>query len=118
MAEEQGGQDLEFSMIDQEDYPSIDAYIKAHKLNDESMAEQRAAKTFNVNGKVDQDGAGDGSGELEKAWNEVAEEDEEDEEDYVPEGEISFTNPADREVSNRVVNMSSNYLVVNKSITS
>ena len=32
-------------------------------------------------------------------------------------GEISFTNPADQEVAKRVVNMS-NYLVVNKSITS
>ena len=32
-------------------------------------------------------------------------------------GSISFTNPADQEVSQRVVNMS-NYLVVNKSITS
>ena len=86
VSDDLGGQDLEFSMIDQEDYGGIDAYIKAHKLNDESMADQRAAKKFNVNGKVDEEAGGDGTGELEKAWGEAAE-DEEDEEDYVPEGE-------------------------------
>jgi len=67
-------------MIDQGDYAGIDAYIKSRKLNDASMAEQRRAKTFNVNGKTDGD---DGAvpGELEKALEDA---EDEEEEDYVP----------------------------------
>ncbi|KAI9680479.1 MAG: hypothetical protein M1817_003919 [Caeruleum heppii] len=34
----------EFSMIDQADFPGIDAYIKSHDLQDASMAEVRRAK--------------------------------------------------------------------------
>jgi hypothetical protein len=78
--EDRGGAEHEFSIIDQGDYAGIDAYIKSRKLNDASMAEQRRAKTFNVNGKTDGD---DGTvpGELEKALEDA---EDEEEEDYVP----------------------------------
>jgi len=81
--EDRGGAEFEFSMIDQEDYPGIDAYIKVRKLNDASMAETRRAKHFHVNGKTDSDEVGDGSGmgELEKALYDA---EDEEEEDYVP----------------------------------
>ena len=42
--------DHEFSMIDQADFAGIDAYVKRHGLNDESMAAQRKAKRLNING--------------------------------------------------------------------
>lgn len=69
-------------MIDQEDYTGIDAYIKDNRLHDASMAEQRRAKLFHVNGKKGEMGeeANDG-GELEKAWEDA---EDEEEEDYVP----------------------------------
>ena len=89
--EDRGGAELEFSMIDQEDYPGIDGYIKARKLNDASMAETRRAKKYNVNGKAAEGGGdgGDGGGEasvmgdLEQA---LADAEDEEEEDYVPGG--------------------------------
>jgi hypothetical protein len=73
-------------MIDQEDYPGIDEYIKARKLNDASMAEQRRAKNYHVNGKADAAGEGGETteqdvSELEKA---LMDAEEEEEEDYVP----------------------------------
>jgi hypothetical protein len=80
--EDRGGAEFEFSMIDQEEYPGVDAYIKARKLNDASMADERRAKTFNVN-KTDDDEAGGGLGELEKALEDA---EDEEEEDYVPDG--------------------------------
>jgi hypothetical protein len=70
-------------MIDQEEYPGVDAYIKDRKLNDASMADTRRAKTFNVNGKSDDDESG-GLGELEKALEDA---EDEEEEDYIPDGE-------------------------------
>jgi hypothetical protein len=83
--EDRGGNDIEFSMIDQEDYTGIDAYIKARKLNDASMAESRRAKNFNINGKTDGgDAEMGGLGELEKA---LFDAEDEEEEDYVPGGE-------------------------------
>jgi hypothetical protein len=83
--EDRGGADIEFSMIDQEDYTGIDAYIKARKLNDASMAESRRAKNFNVNGKTDGgDAEMGGLGELEKA---LFDAEDEEEEDYVPDGQ-------------------------------
>lgn len=84
--EDRGGAELEFSMIDQEDYPGIDEYIKARKLNDASMAETRRARKYNVNGKP-ADGTDDGEvgamGDLEQA---LADAEDEEEEDYVPGG--------------------------------
>ena len=54
-------QDFEFSMLDQADFPGIDAYVKRHGLHDASMAEQRRAKRVNVNGREGNAGAGDAS---------------------------------------------------------
>lgn len=80
--EDRGDADFEFSMIDQEDYPGIDAYIKARKLNDASMADTRRAKNFNINGKKDdEEDASGGLGELEKA---LFDAEDEEEEDYIP----------------------------------
>ncbi|EZF77679.1 hypothetical protein H105_01163 [Trichophyton soudanense CBS 452.61] len=95
-------QELEFSMIDQADYPGIDAYIKKHGLQDASLAEERRAKRLNINAPRGGDGADDGSGmndgsvpqaeeeesELQKAQRELenqqADEEDEEEDDYDP----------------------------------
>ena len=81
----------EFSMIDQANFAGIDAYIKRHQLQDASMAEARKAKRHNVNAKKNKDAEeqtnGDEPGELQKAAEQIQdEEDEEDEleEDYDP----------------------------------
>ncbi|MCJ1301275.1 hypothetical protein MMC08_004074 [Hypocenomyce scalaris] len=89
-AETDTAQEFEFSMLDQADFASIDAYIRQHNLQDASMAEQRRAKKLNINGPKQTNGeaAADGNsgeeevGELEKAAREVQEmEDDEDGED-------------------------------------
>ncbi|KAL7268153.1 hypothetical protein RUND412_009236 [Rhizina undulata] len=81
VSDDRGGAEIEFGMIDQEEYPGIDAYIKRNQLNDASMAEARKAKMFNVNGKGE-DGEGEAAGgELEKALDDA---EDEEEEDYVP----------------------------------
>ncbi|KAF3491862.1 histone chaperone [Arthroderma uncinatum] len=95
-------QELEFSMIDQADYPGIDAYIKKHGLQDASLAEERRAKRLNINapkgGEADdgQNAKEDGNAheveeeesELQKAQKELenrqAEEEDEEEDDYDP----------------------------------
>lgn len=83
--------EIEFSMLDQEDFAGIDAYIKKHGLNDASMAAQRRAKAYNVNkekkteanedvnGGVEED---DGQTELQKAEQQLQDEEDELEEDY------------------------------------
>lgn len=83
-------------MIDQADFAGIDAYVKRHRLQDASMAEQRRAKKLNINGvKGGQDGE-DGPGEegsaLEKARREIdgledgsdSDDEEEDDENFDP----------------------------------
>ncbi|KAI9716049.1 MAG: hypothetical protein M1828_000516 [Chrysothrix sp. TS-e1954] len=42
--------EIEFSMVDQADHGNIDKYVRAHGLNDASLAEQRKAKAYNING--------------------------------------------------------------------
>ncbi|KAI9852877.1 MAG: hypothetical protein M1838_004436 [Thelocarpon superellum] len=42
--EEKDNEELEFSMLDQADFPGIDEYVKRHGLHDASMAEQRRAR--------------------------------------------------------------------------
>lgn len=83
--------EIEFSMLDQEDFAGIDDYIKKHGLNDASMAAQRRAKAYNVNkekktegsegvnGGVEED---DGQTELQKAEQQLQDEEDELEEDY------------------------------------
>ena len=81
-------QEHEFSMIDQVDFAGIDAYVKRHKLHDASLAEQRRAKKYNVNGVKQEEGAewveDEEESELTKAQREAemkADDDEDDEED-------------------------------------
>ncbi|OJD33550.1 negative regulator of dna transposition [Diplodia corticola] len=87
---EQKSQEIEFSMLDQADYTGIDQYIKHHGLNDASMAAQRKAQMYNVNGPGEgggEDAAAegeDGETELEKAQRLLEDEEDEDEEDYDP----------------------------------
>jgi hypothetical protein len=81
-------------MVDQADFQPIDAYIRAHGLNDASMAAERRAKIHNVNkptageegaeGVVD--GEVDGRGEIEKAEAMLQDQEDEEEEDYDPSG--------------------------------
>ena len=88
-------EEIEFKMIDQEDYAGIDAYVKRHGLQDKSLAEQRKAKRLGINAVKDGNGevvGGLEAGELERAQKEVDEDEEkriqdeedEEEEDYDP----------------------------------
>ena len=86
--------EIEFSMLDQADFPGIDAYLKRHSLQDASLAESRRAKKVNVNGNAnraaqpksgDENGADEDSRtELEKAQEQLEDEEDEEEEDYDP----------------------------------
>lgn len=67
-------EEIEFGMIDQEDYENVDGYMKRHGLDDASMADQRKAKRLGVNVVKNEDGekvdVGD-AGELQKAQQEA-----------------------------------------------
>jgi hypothetical protein len=83
-------QEFEFSMVDQDNFSGIDAYIKRHGLQDASLAEARRAKVYNVN-KTGEDpaaptaeGNGEGESELQKAQRELEDQEDEEEEDYDP----------------------------------
>ena len=77
-------------MVDQADFQPIDAYIRAHGLNDASMAAERRAKIHNVNkpaaGEEAGNGEEDGRGEIEKAEALLQDQEDEEEEDYDPSG--------------------------------
>ena len=95
-------EEIEFSMLDQEDFGGIDGFVKRHGLQDKSMAEQRKAKMENVNVVKDAEGNVVGhaeAGELEAAA--ALAEDEEDEEDdnFDPgsEGESEGSGTSDEE---------------------
>ncbi|KAF7544163.1 hypothetical protein G7Z17_g10175 [Cylindrodendrum hubeiense] len=110
-------EELEFSMLDQEDYGGIDEYIRRNRLQDRSMAEQRKAKLElaenrgpKKNGDAAENGDGaaadgdagqDGMSELQKAHLELEQqlddEEDEDEEDYDPgtEGESEGSGDSD-----------------------
>ena len=98
-------QEFEFSMLDQGEFAGIDAYVKRHQLQDASMAEQRRAKKFNINGvrgDKDTDDQDEGPGELAKATQEAQElddSDEEDDENFDPgsEGESEGSGTSDEE---------------------
>lgn len=89
---DQKPQEVEFSMIDQADYSGIDSYVKKHSLNDASMAAQRRAQRYNVNGPVKgedgedaaAEGEEDGETELQKAQQMLEDAEDEEEEDYDP----------------------------------
>lgn len=86
--------EFEFSHIDQKDFAGIDAWVKKHGLDDESLAAGRKAKPVAINrkkGSGKDEEAGDENSELRKAEKELEEnaEEEEDsederEEDYDP----------------------------------
>lgn len=87
--------DIEFGMIDQNDYDGINEYVQKHGLQDASMAATRRAQKLNVNPiKKEENGANgaagaepdDGLTELQRAEMQLQdmEDDEEDEEDYDP----------------------------------
>ncbi|KAJ9630328.1 hypothetical protein H2204_008546 [Knufia peltigerae] len=86
-------QEVEFSMLDQADFPGIDAYIKRHGLQDASLAESRRAqkikapgatgKTATTGDEADGD-ENDTRTELEKAQQQLEDEEDEEEEDYDP----------------------------------
>ncbi|KAI9734725.1 MAG: hypothetical protein M1818_006712 [Claussenomyces sp. TS43310] len=96
--------ELEFAMLDQEDFAGLDAYVKRHGLQDASMADQRRAKRLGVNAVKARDGtvldAGD-AGELERAQQALEDEEDEEEEDYDPgsegESEGSGTSSGDED---------------------
>lgn len=80
--------EVEFSMLDQADFPGIDAYIKRHGLQDASLAESRRAAKSVANGKAapkqEEGDADDTRTELEKAQQQLEDEEDEEEEDYDP----------------------------------
>lgn len=101
-------EEMEFQMIDQEDFAGINEFVQRHGLQDKSMAEQRKAKRLNVNVVKDEDGNVVGNaeaGELERAAQEAEqaamdeEDEDEDEEDYDPgsEGESEGSGTSDSE---------------------
>lgn len=77
-------EELEFGMIDQEDFAGVDAYVKRHGLQDSSMAEQRKAKRLGINTVKGENGekvdVGD-EGELKKAEAKLEQNDDEDEDE-------------------------------------
>ncbi|KAK7903042.1 hypothetical protein LTR67_001059 [Exophiala xenobiotica] len=91
-------QEVEFSMLDQADFPGIDAYIRRHGLQDASLAESRRAQKSKAagagaNGKGTPVTSGEGAEgddeedtrtELEKAAQQMEDEEDEEEEDYDP----------------------------------
>ncbi|KAK5127504.1 hypothetical protein LTR85_006843 [Meristemomyces frigidus] len=93
-SEEADPKEVEFSMLDQQDFAGIDEYIKRHGLNDASMAADRRAKAYNVNkdkkaaeanGDAAAGGTDDGT-ELQKAEQQLQDEEDEEEEDYEDSG--------------------------------
>ena len=95
-------QEVEFSMLDQSDFAGIDAYVKRHGLQDASMAEARRAKKFSKenaaakaapagNGEEGAEGGedddDDGRTELQKAEQELDDEEDALEEDFEPSDE-------------------------------
>lgn len=95
-------EELEFGMLDQQNYGGIDDYIKTNRLQDRSMAEQRKGKLQLAENRAPKkkdgegengdaegaDGAGNGMTELERAQLEaeqaLQDDEDEDEEDYDP----------------------------------
>jgi hypothetical protein len=109
-----GHEEVEFGMLDQEDYGSIDTeYVRRHGLQDRSMAAARKAKRQLAEGQKKPDGAqidggGDGEAddgltELERAGREaeqaLQDEEDEEEEDYDPgsEGESEGSGESEEE---------------------
>ncbi|KAI0544216.1 hypothetical protein F4679DRAFT_53789 [Xylaria curta] len=101
--DEEATEEIEFAMLDQEDYNGINEdYVARHKLQDRSLADQRKAKRELIENSKGKKGAGegeqqdgnsggvgeDGMTELQRAQAEaeqqLQDEEDEDEEDYDP----------------------------------
>ncbi|KAJ8106604.1 hypothetical protein ONZ43_g7009 [Nemania bipapillata] len=97
--DEEATEELEFAMLDQEDYNGINEnYVTRHKLQDRSLADQRKAKQELIENSRGKKGEGeqeanggvgeDGMTELQRAQLEaeqqLQDEEDEDEEDYDP----------------------------------
>ncbi|KAI0161582.1 hypothetical protein GGR57DRAFT_499091 [Xylariaceae sp. FL1272] len=90
--DEEAIEEIEFAMLDQEDYNGINEdYVARHKLQDRSLADQRKAKRElleNAKGKKEDGSEGvaaqGGLSELQRAEQELEDEEDEDEEDYDP----------------------------------
>ncbi|GJN86377.1 negative regulator of DNA transposition [Purpureocillium lilacinum] len=93
-SEGEADEELEFGMLDQQDYGGIDDYIKRNRLQDRSMAEQRKGKLQLAENRAAKKEGGDaaaaenGMTELERAQveaeGELQDDEDEDEEDYDP----------------------------------
>ncbi|KAF1960069.1 Rtt106-domain-containing protein [Byssothecium circinans] len=87
--------DIEFSMLDQDDYAGINEYVQKHGLQDASMAATRRAKKLNVNPPAEGANGTNGTAaaeegglsELQKAEQELQDLEDDEEEDYDPEAE-------------------------------
>ncbi|KAF2998195.1 hypothetical protein E8E13_004458 [Curvularia kusanoi] len=89
-------QEIEFSMLDQENFAGINEYVQKHGLQDASMAAERRAKKLNINPPAEktQENGPTGAGapveeeesELQKAERELQdqEDDEEEDDDFDP----------------------------------
>ncbi|RKF63075.1 Histone chaperone [Erysiphe neolycopersici] len=83
--------EIEFTMLDQEDFDNIKRYISRHGLQDRSMADKRKAKMINVAATRDKNGKISGidvsgpknAGEM-VPENQAMLDDDDDEEDYDP----------------------------------
>jgi hypothetical protein len=109
--------EIEFAMVDQADFAGIDTYIKRHGLNDASLAADRRAKVYNVNGpkgaaaaaEADttmatngdephaENGADGEETEIQRAERLLQDAEDEDEEDYVDEEEDYEEGSSDEE---------------------
>ncbi|KAK0382937.1 hypothetical protein NLU13_8853 [Sarocladium strictum] len=115
--DEGANEELEFGMLDQQDYGGIDDYVKANRLQDRSMAEQRKGKLQLAENKAKKgaengvaegtngDAAHDGMTELERAQKDLElqaqDEEDEEEEDYDPgsDGESGGSGSSDEDDS-------------------
>ena len=112
---EQKEEEIEFSMLDQADFAGIDEYVKRHELHDASLAASRRAKVYDVNkpkgakgaeqanGHTDGAAGGedevgeDGLTELQRAEQQLQDEEDEMEEDYVDESEEDYSGSDEEE---------------------
>ena len=85
-------QEIEFSMLDQENFAGINDYVQKHGLQDASMAAARRAKKLNINPPADKENGAPAAvgeeeeSELQKAERELQdqEDDEEEDDDFDP----------------------------------
>lgn len=89
---EEESNEIEFSMLDQEDFDNIKRYISRHGLQDRSMADKRKAKMINVTAERDKNGniigidfSGPNNDEETVPENQaILDDDDDEEEDYDP----------------------------------